>query len=237
MDTRTQHKWDKASRTFDLFTFADDRRLGPHKRRLFTKLRGATLLVAAGTGNDFKFLPAGHEVVGIDISPRMLERAARKAAAYPGTIELRQMDVCALAFPDNTFDTVATVCTFCSVPRPIVGLREVYRVLKPGGQILMFEHVRSNIGAFGILLDVMTPLSRLVGPDLNRNTVGNVQQAGFRLRREENVYLDIIKIIEAVKPEADPSGDSGPSREMSRDEHVTMSFAGEEATLPRGRRC
>lgn len=200
MDEETQHKWDAASRTFDLFTFADDRRLGPHKRRLFTKVHGATLMVAAGTGNDFKFFPPGQQIIAIDISPKMLGRAARKAAAYPGTIELRQMDVCELEFADNTFDTVATVCTFCSVPRPVIGLRELHRVLKPGGQILMFEHVRSNIGPFGIFLDLMTPLSRRIGPDLNRNTVANVQKAGFRLRREENVYLDIIKIIEAVNP-------------------------------------
>lgn len=200
MDTSTQRKWDKASRTFDLFTFADDRRLGPHKRRLFTKVHGAILMIGVGTGNDFKFLPPGQRVVGIDISAKMLDRAAEKAARYPGTIELRQMDVCELEFDDNSFDTVATVCTFCSVPRPIAGLRELFRVLRPGGQILMFEHVRSNIGRFGILLDLMTPLSRLVGPDLNRDTVSNVQKAGFRLTREENVYLDIIKIIEGVKP-------------------------------------
>ena len=49
------------------------------------------------------------------------------------------------------------------------------------------------------MLDLMTPLSRRLGPDLNRDTVGNVQKAGFRIRREENVYLDIVKIIEAVK--------------------------------------
>jgi ubiquinone/menaquinone biosynthesis C-methylase UbiE len=202
MDAQAEHKWDAASRRYDLFTFADDRRLGPYKRRLFTKVQGATLLVAAGTGNDFKFFPAGQSIVAIDISSKMLARAARKAASYSGTIELRQMDVCDLEFPDDTFDTVATVCTFCSVPRPIIGLRELHRVLKPGGQMLMFEHVRSRIGPFGILLDVMTPLSRLVGPDLNRDTVSNVQKAGFRLTREENVYLDIIKIIEAVKPRA-----------------------------------
>src|SRR5438309_8784022 len=113
-DRVTQEKWDAASRTFDLFTFADDRRLGPHKRRLFTKMRGATLMVAAGTGNDFKFFPPGQHIIAIDISPKMLERAAQKAAAYEGTIELQQMDVCALPFADDHFDTVATVCTFCS---------------------------------------------------------------------------------------------------------------------------
>ena len=55
------------------------------------------------------------------------------------------------------------------------------------------------IGPLGIMLDLMTPLSRRLGPDLNPDTVGNVQKAGFRIRREENVYLDIVKIIEAVK--------------------------------------
>jgi phosphatidylethanolamine/phosphatidyl-N-methylethanolamine N-methyltransferase len=202
MDEATRRKWDAASRTFDFVTFGDDRRLGPHKRRLFTKMRGETLMVAAGTGNDFQFFPPGRHVMAIDISPKMLERAAKKAAAYPGTIELREMDVCELPFPDSTFDTVATVCTFCSVPRPVVGLRELYRVLKPDGQILMFEHVRSRIGPIGIFLDFMTPISRRLGPDLNRDTVGNVQKAGFRIRREENVYLDIVKIIEGVKGSA-----------------------------------
>lgn len=199
MDLTTQRKWDAASRSFDLLSFADDHRLGPHKRRLFTKMRGATLMVAAGTGNDFKFFPPGHRILAIDISPAMLERAARKASHYEGEIELRQMDVCGLTLPDASFDTIVTVCTFCSVPRPIAGLRELHRVLRPDGQLLMFEHVRSRIGPLGIFLDLVTPLSRRFGPDLNRETVENVRKAGFRIRREENVYLDIVKIIEAVK--------------------------------------
>ena len=199
MEESAQKKWDATSRAFDLFTFGEERRLGPHKRRLFSKIRGETLMVAAGTGNDFQFFPPGAHIVAIDISPRMLERAAPKAAAYSGEIELSQMDVCALPFPDASFDTVATVCTFCSVTRPVAGLREVHRVLKPGGRLLMFEHVRSRIGLLGFLLDLMTPLSRQLGPELNRDTVGNVLRAGFTVRREENVYLDIVKIIEAVR--------------------------------------
>jgi ubiquinone/menaquinone biosynthesis C-methylase UbiE len=199
VDIATQRKWDAASRGYDFLSFADDRRLGPHKRRLFAKIRGATLMVAAGTGNDFKFFPPHQRILAIDISPAMLERAARKASRYEGELELRQMDVCALPLPDESFDTIVTVCTFCSVPKPIAGLRELHRVLRPDGQLLMFEHVRSKIGPLGIFLDLMTPLSRRFGPDLNRETVENVQKAGFRIRREENVYLDIVKIIEAVK--------------------------------------
>jgi SAM-dependent methyltransferase len=199
MDRETQRKWDAASRTLDLFGYGDDRRFGPHKRGLFARVRGATLMVAAGTGSDFQFFPPDQHIVAIDISSKMLERAAKKVAAYRGTIELREMDVCELSFPDASFDTIVTVCTFCSVPRPVVGLRELHRILKPDGQMLMFEHVRSKIGPLGFFQDLMTPLSRRFGPDLNRETVRNVVTAGFRLRREENVYLDIVKIIEAVK--------------------------------------
>ena len=199
VDLATQNKWDSAAKNFDLMSYAEDRRAGPFKRRLFSKVSGETLLVAAGTGNDFKFFPPSLHIVAIDISPKMLERAALKTGAYAGRIDLKQMDVCALDFPDATFDTVATICTFCSVPRPIAGLRELHRVLKPGGQILMFEHVRSAIGPLGIIQDLMTPLTRRLGPDLNRDTVGNVQKAGFRLRRVENAYPDIERMIEAVK--------------------------------------
>ena len=103
MDMDTQRKWDAASRTLDLMSFAEDRRIGPHKRRLFAEMRGATLMVAAGTGNDFKFFPPNMHVVAIDISPKMLERAARKATAYSGSIELRKMDVCEPEFPEFKF--------------------------------------------------------------------------------------------------------------------------------------
>src|SRR5487761_447953 len=171
MDSATQKKWDAASRTLDLFAFAEDRRLGPHKRRLFSRMRGVTLMVAAGTGNDFKFFPPHMNVVAIDISPKMLERAARKSPQYEGSIELRLMDVCALEFADASFDTVATAFTFCSVPKPVIGLRELHRVLKPGGHLLMLEHVRSAIGPFAILMDLMTPLFSRFGPELNRDTV------------------------------------------------------------------
>jgi ubiquinone/menaquinone biosynthesis C-methylase UbiE len=201
-DTVTRDKWDKVAKSFDFLGYADDHRYGPYKRELFKKILGKTLMVAAGTGNDFKFFPPGLDVVALDISPKMLAKAAVKAARYDGKIELREADVCHLDYADASFDTVVTVCTFCSVPKPIVGLQELRRVLKPGGQILMFEHVRSAIGAFGIVLDMMTPLTRKLGPEMNRDTVGNVQKAGFRLRRVSNVYLDIVKTIEGVKESA-----------------------------------
>ncbi len=206
MTDSTQDKWDRASVTYDLLTRGQDRRHGAAKQRLFAKVRGKTLLVAVGTGNDIKHLPPGSDLVAIDISPRMIAKARVKAGGQRGVVTLVLMDTERLAFADETFDTVLTVCTFCSVPHPVRGLKEIYRVLKPGGQLLMFEHVRSKIGPFAFFLDVMTGLTRRFGPDLNRDTVGNVRLAGFCLRREENVYLDIMKIIEAVKDLLPASG-------------------------------
>ncbi|HSP96350.1 MAG TPA: class I SAM-dependent methyltransferase [Candidatus Dormibacteraeota bacterium] len=183
-------------------TWGDERRFGDAKTRLFRKMKGRCLMVAAGIGHDFGHFPPGLTITAIDISPQMIERAWPRAAAYSGALDLRVMDVQALEFPDESFDTVATACTFCSVPDPVRGLRELYRCLKPGGILLMFEHVRSRFGPIALLQDLLTPITRRMGPDLNRDTVGNVLRAGFELCREQNVYVDVVKAIEARRPVA-----------------------------------
>ena len=158
----------------------------------------SALFVAAGTGQDIAFFPPGREIVGIDISPKMLEKARPRAADYPGRLELRVMDVHALEFSEHSFDQVVTSCTFCSVPEPIAALKALRRVLKPGGELYMFEHTGSRLFPFNLMLNLMTPLTRLGGPEVNRDTVGNVERAGFRIRRVVNLYLDVVKTIEAV---------------------------------------
>jgi len=72
-------------------------------------------------------------------------------------------------------------------------------VLRDDGALLMFEHVRPSNPYLGFAMDVMNPLVRKVGPDINRRTADNVRAAGFRLTREYNVYLDILKLFEAEK--------------------------------------
>lgn len=200
MDRATQRKWDFSAGFYDLLAWGPERRWAPRKRELFARMRGRVLFAAIGTGQDIPFFPPGREIVGIDISPAMLARARRRAAAYPGRLELRVMDIHALEFPEHSFDQVVTSCTFCSVPDPVGGLRALRRVLKPGGGLYMFEHTGSRYFPFSLMLDVMTPLWRPIGPDMNRDTVANVAQAGFEIREVRHVYLDVVKTIIAAAP-------------------------------------
>jgi ubiquinone/menaquinone biosynthesis C-methylase UbiE len=193
-------KWDNAARTFDLMNRSIEVRYGDKKREWFSRSAGSTLLVAVGTGLDLQYFASDQKVVGIDISSKMLEKARKRLNITTAGRSLVRADVQMLGFGDNTFDSVVTSCTFCSVPDPVAGLKELKRVMKPGGKLLMFEHVRSNIFWMGPMMDFMTYFSRKVGPDLNRRTRENVIRAGFRLTREINIYLDMVKLFEAIKP-------------------------------------
>jgi len=200
MDRVTMHKWDRAAAHFDVMAgYGPEKRWEPFKRELFAQMGdGRILFLAVGTGLDVPFFPPNRELVGIDISQAMLDKAKPRVDAYPGRIELHQMDVHDMSFEPGSFDQVFTSCTFCSVPDPVRGLEALRRVLKPGGELHMFEHTGSRYYPFRLMMNLMTPLSRLAGPDMNRPTIDNVAAAGFQLREVKHVYLDVVKTIHAV---------------------------------------
>lgn len=201
MDTRTQAKWDRAAPNFDFMAGrgAEDR-WRPAKRELFSHMQGRILFMALGTGLDIPTFPPGQNITALDISPKMLEVAQPRIDDFDGCIEARVMDVHDMEFADDSFDQVFTSCTFCSVPNPVDGLRQLKRVLKPGGELYMFEHTGSAYYPFKLMMDFMTLVSRRVGPDMNRTTVANVCAAGFELREVNNLFMDVVKTIKAVKP-------------------------------------
>lgn len=201
MDSDTQAKWDKAAPTFDLMAGRGaEKRWRPFKVELFKQMEGRILFLALGTGLDIETFPAGRSITAIDISPRMLERAQPRIAAYDGVIDARVMDVHDLQFEDDSFEQVFTSCTFCSVPDPVGGLRSLRRVLKPGGELYMFEHTGSRYYPFKIMMEVMSILTSRFGPSMNRRTVDNVQAAGFHLLEVNNLFLDVVKTIKAINP-------------------------------------
>jgi ubiquinone/menaquinone biosynthesis C-methylase UbiE len=159
---------------------------------------GEILFLAVGTGLDIRFFPEGRKIVGIDISQKMLDRAAERTSKYSGELTLQQVDVHDMPFEEGQFDQVFTSCTFCSVPNPVAGLEALRRILKPGGDLFMFEHTGSRYFPFKWMMDLMTQVSRVVGPDMNRPTVENVQKAGFDLKEITHVYMDVVKTIHAT---------------------------------------
>ncbi|MEE9281119.1 MAG: class I SAM-dependent methyltransferase [Myxococcota bacterium] len=202
MDLVTRGKWDRAAASFDLMASrGPEWRWAPFKREFFSAMQGKILFLAVGTGLDILFFPPDRDIVGIDISPKMLEKARPRAEAYAGRLELREMDVHDMPFAPGTFDQVFTSCTFCSVPNPVAGLETLRRVLKPGGELFMFEHTGSGYFPFNLILNLMTPLSRRLGPEMNRPTVENVKRAGFQIKEVNRLYLDVVKTIKAIAPE------------------------------------
>ncbi len=202
MDAATREKWDRAAASFDLMSaYGPEWRWQPAKRECFSRMKpgGDILFVALGTGLDIAAFPAGRDITAIDISPKMVEMARRRVMSYGGSIRAEVMDVHEMSFDDETFDQVFTSCTFCSVPRPVAGLEQLRRVLKPGGELHMFEHTGSRVFPFSLMMRLMSPLASRIGPETDRDTVANVKAAGFRLTEVNHVFLDTVKIIRGVK--------------------------------------
>ena len=200
MDDVTRTKWDRAAATFDLLaSYGPEKRWEPSKRELFSNMGdGEILFLAVGTGLDVRFFPDGKSITGIDISQKMLDQAKHRTDGYRGNLRVLQADVHNMPFEDGRFDQVFTSCTFCSVPKPVDGLRALKRVLKPNGELFMFEHTGSRFFPFKPMMDLMTLLSRKIGPDMNRQTVENVLAAGYQLKKVTHVYMDVVKTVHAV---------------------------------------
>lgn len=193
-------RFDQVARFYDAFNFFIERFASKHRREILRQVKGNVLEVGVGTGSSFKHYQPGGHIVAVDISKEMLRRAEKKLRNYNGTIELRREDVQNLSFKDEFFDTVFTSWVFCSVTDPIKGLTEVHRVLRKDGQLLMLEHVRSKNKVLGYLMDKLNPLVARFGVDnINRDTVGNLRKAGFKIRQERNLAYDVVKAIVASK--------------------------------------
>ena len=171
------------------------------RKRLWAKVEGHHILeVGVGTGKNFDYYPADARITAIDFSPEMLKQAAHKKARKAVSVELELMDVQSLVFADNSFDTVIGSFVFCSVPLPLKGLKELYRVCKPGGQVILLEHVLSSNPVIAKVMNFINPaIVALVGANINRNTVKNVKSCGFASVRVDERSGDIIKLIEAKK--------------------------------------
>ena len=171
------------------------------RKKLWAQAQGEHILeVGVGTGKNLPFYPKAARMTAIDFSPNMLKQAERKRERKQLSVDLSLMDVQSLYYADNSFDTVVASFVFCSVPKPRKGLKEIYRVLKPGGQLLLLEHVLSSNRFLAWVMNLLNPMVlRLIGANINRDTIKNVQACPFKNIYVDPASSDMIKLIRAIK--------------------------------------
>ncbi|NYH52076.1 MULTISPECIES: class I SAM-dependent methyltransferase [Nocardiopsis] len=144
MDERTERvrgQWDQMARGYDRGERIQRLVLGGTRARLCGRARGRVLDVAVGTGHNLPYYPEDVEVTGVDLSPGMLAKARSRAAGLAAEVDLREGDAQDLPFGDGEFDTVVCALALCTIPDQYRALSEMRRVLRPGGLLLLVDHV------------------------------------------------------------------------------------------------
>lgn len=197
MGNKIQTRYNRIARIYDLLESPMESGFSKWRNELLEQAEGKVLEVGIGTGKNIPYYPKGVDISGIDFSERMIERA-RKKAWRKENVHLYVMDAEDMDFEDHSFDTIVTSCVYCSVPDPVQGMKEMKRVCKPGGKLLMLEHVRSKNKIAGKLMDILNPIPlHVYGANINRKTYKNLLKAGFK---PENIHVkqlwfDIVKLI------------------------------------------
>lgn len=199
---RWRRYWDRHSKTYDREMRFFDRVLFRDTRSwICEQVSGEVLEVAVGTGLNLEHYPSDIRLTGIELSQEMLAIARRRADDLDCHVELRVGDAEALDFPSATFDTV--VCTFslCAIPDHRKALAEMTRVLRPGGVLLLADHVASSLRVLRAsqrVLELVTiPLG---GEHFLRRPIEQVRAAGFRIERYDRFAAGVVERLAARKP-------------------------------------
>jgi len=199
---RARQIWNRTAPRYDRDMRLVERLLFPDARRwACAQAVGDTLEVAIGTGLNLPHYPPGVRLTGVDLSPGMLALARRRAADLGRTADLREADAQALPFADASFDTVVCTMSLCSVPDERAAIAEMHRVLRPGGQLLLADHVAAPnrlLRAGQQLAERITV--RFSGDYQTRRPLPLVEQVGLAIQDSQRSRAGTIERLRAVKP-------------------------------------
>ena len=200
---------DRIRRIFDEQAPTYDRTMSRFERLLFkgnrewvcSRARGDVLEIAAGTARNLSLYPPEARVTGIELSPEMAALGRQRASELGRRLDLRVGDAERLEFADESFDTV--VCTYglCTIPDDRAAIREARRVLRPGGALLLAEHVRSPNVVVRTIQRLLDPLARRFGGDhLLREPRDHLVAEGFEIDEAVRLKAGFVELLAARKP-------------------------------------
>jgi len=199
---------ERVRRTYDESAGSYDSKIRFPERLLFrggrewvcSQARGEVLEIAIGTGRNLPFYPKEVHLTGVDLSQAMLDVARGRAQELGVEADLRTAEAQALPFPEGAFDTVVMTLSLCTIPDDYAAVAEASRVLKPGGRLLLLEHVRSPALPVRAVQRVLDPLFvRFQADHLLREPLDHLEDAGLEVERLERSKWGIVERVLARK--------------------------------------
>jgi ubiquinone/menaquinone biosynthesis C-methylase UbiE len=199
---RQKRVWDKSAPSYDKqISFFEKIWFTGGREWLGERAQGQVLEVAIGTGRNLPHYPAGVTITAVELSPAMLAIARHRAADLGRDADLREGDAEHLPFDDASFDTVVCAFSLCTIPSPVAALGEMRRVLRPGGRLLLVDHIGSTwppVRAVQWLIERLT--IRAAGEHFTRRQLPLVKAAGFQVVESERLKAGSVERVHAVKP-------------------------------------
>lgn len=197
--TSNLERYQRIAPLYDLLDLPFERgRYRALRPMLFEGLSGELLDAGVGTGRNCEFYPKHAVVSGIDLSPAMLARAKERCPTLAASGRLYEMDVTALSFPAASFDGAVSSFLFCVLPDKLQApaLRELGRVVKPGGLVRLMEYVRPRGRMRRLMSYVWQPwINWAYGASFDRHTEQHVPAAGLELIESRYVVEDLLKML------------------------------------------
>jgi ubiquinone/menaquinone biosynthesis C-methylase UbiE len=172
-----------------------------HRAWACSRAVGDTLEVAIGTGLNLPHYPVDARLTGVDLSPEMLAVAETSAAKIGRPIDLVEGDAQDLPFAERSFDTVVCTYALCSVPDDARAISEMNRVLKPGGRLILVDHIRSSVLPIFWLQWLYEFIPRRTkGEYATRRPALHVMSGNFQIHARDRLRVGIIERLVATKP-------------------------------------